>query len=193
MDFITFLPFITLIGVIMYIRSMFQGKAKPNRVSWLIWSFAPIISAAASFSNGEGWSILPTLLAGINPLIIFIASFLVKDAYWKISKLDYICGAFSVIALVLWLVTKEPTLAVFFAILSDGLAAVPTVIKSWKNPESESPYIYTLGIISSLTAFFTVKEYNFTGLGFQIYLILINICIISGVFRKYFKRGVSEN
>lgn len=167
---------------------MLRGKAKPNRVTWLLWSFAPLISAAAAFSNGESWSVLPILLAGLNPLLIVIFSFFVKGAYWKISKLDYLCGALSLIALVLWLITKDPVLAVFFAIMSDALAGLPTLIKAWKDPESESPMIFILGIIASLSAYFTANAISFTNLGFQTYLIILNIAILLGIFSKRFKK-----
>ena len=56
--------FATLVATYVYIRSMFKGGAKPNRVSWLMWSIAPFIATAAAISNGVGWAALPVFMTG---------------------------------------------------------------------------------------------------------------------------------
>jgi hypothetical protein len=61
--------------------------------------------------------------------LIFLASFVNKKAYWKLEKFDYICGISSALALLLWWLTKEPAIAIVFAIISDAFAAIPTLIK----------------------------------------------------------------
>src|SRR5208283_2829807 len=132
--------FATLVATYVYIRSMFKGVAKPNRVSWLMWSIAPFIAATAAISNGVGWAVLPVFMSGVSPLLIFTASFVKKKAYWKLASFDYVCGALSGLALVLWYVTKDPNVAIAFAIASDGLAAIPTLTKAWNHPETESAW-----------------------------------------------------
>ncbi len=37
-------------GAMAYIRDTFIGKTKPNRVSWLIWTIAPLLGASAAIS-----------------------------------------------------------------------------------------------------------------------------------------------
>jgi hypothetical protein len=52
---------------------------------------------------------LPVFMAGFSPLLIFIASFLIKKAHWKPSTFDYACGALSSLALILCYLTKDPS------------------------------------------------------------------------------------
>lgn len=175
-----------------YIRSMFRGGAKPNRVSWLMWSIAPMIGTAAAVSNGVGWAVLPVFMSGFSPLLIFIFSFATKKAYWKITPFDYGCGILSILALSLWLITKEPNIAILFAIASDGLAAVPTLIKAWHHPETESGGPFIVGLLNSLTAFAAAKIWTFSELAFPIYLVIINILLIFSIYgkkilKKYFE------
>ncbi len=120
---------ISLYGSFSYIRSMFRGEAKPNRVSWLMWAIAPMIGTIAAVSKGVEWSILPVFMAGFSPLLIFIFSFIAKNGYWKLTTFDYVCGFFSGAALILWAITKEADVATIFAIASDGSAAIPTIRK----------------------------------------------------------------
>jgi len=41
-----------LLGTSIYIRAMFKGEAKPNKVSWFMWSVAPLIGTFAALSAG---------------------------------------------------------------------------------------------------------------------------------------------
>jgi hypothetical protein len=55
----------------------------------------------------------------------------------EIGRLDYVCGLFSVGAIILWALTKTPAIAIILSIIADALAAVPTLVKSWHHPETE--------------------------------------------------------
>ena len=176
--------FATLVATYVYIRSMFKGGAKPNRVSWLMWSIAPFIAAAAAISNGVGWAALPVFMSGLSPLLIFTASFVTKKAYWKLASFDYVCGALSGLALILWYLTKDPNVAIAFAIASDGLAAIPTLTKAWNHPETESAWPFIVGVFNALTSFGAATMWAFSEYAFPAYLIAINIMLSLSVYHK---------
>lgn len=175
-----------LIGIWAYIRDTIAGETKPNRVTWLMWAIAPCIATVAALMDGVSWSVLPVFMAGFGPLLVFIVSFFNKKAYWQLGSLDYACGIFSVLALVLWATTQQPAVAILFAIASDGAAALPTLIKSWKHPESETVDPYIMGIISPLTSFFAIETWIFSAYAFPIYLIAINLMLVGAVLRAKF-------
>ena len=168
---------ISLTGSMFYLKDTLRGVTKPNRVSWLLWCVAPLLGAAASLSAGVTWAALPTFMAGFGPLLVLIASFATKKAYWKLEGIDYLCGFFSVLALVLWVVTKDPSIAIVFAIATDALASIPTITKSWRHPETESSYSYSPSIISALTAFTVITAWTFPEYAFPAYLVVINIIL----------------
>ncbi|MGE5328517.1 MAG: hypothetical protein ACM3KR_03290 [Deltaproteobacteria bacterium] len=180
-------------GVFSYIKDTLKGTTKPNKVTWLLWSVAPLIAAFAAVSDGVRWSALPVFVCGFGPLLVFIASFMNKNAYWKLEKFDYVCGSFSVVALVLWAITKEPTVAIVFSIISDGSAAVPTLVKAWKYPETETPIAYIAGLFNALTSFVAIKVWNFSSCAFPVYLVIVCcifiICLYKG---KIFPRCYSN-
>ncbi len=169
------------VGIFIYIKGTIQGKIKPNKVTWLMWSIAPLIATAAALSTGVRWAAVPVFMSGFGPLLVFIFSFVNPKSYWKLEKFDYFCGAFSILALVLWAVTKEPVIAIIFAIASDASAALPIIIKSWKHPDSERPEAFMAGMFSALTSFFVLKTFSFSEIAFPVYLVLVcAILIISG-------------
>lgn len=149
-----------------------------------MWAVAPIIATFAAFTDGVRWSVLPVFMAGFGPLLVFIASFLNPNAYWKLERFDYLCGIYSLLALILWGITKEPNIAIVFAILSDGFASVPTLIKMWKYPETETVSPFTAGLFSALTSFTAITIWGFSAYAFPAYLVIINISLILCFFRR---------
>ncbi len=174
----------SIAAAIVYIRSMFKGNTKPNRVTWLMWMIAPFIATAASLSSGAGLVALPIFAAGFSPLLIFLASFFSKKAYWKLVAFDYVCGILSAIALALWRVTSNPNTALIFAIISDALAAIPTLLKAWRNPETESAWPYIIGILSPMTSYLAATAFTFPQLAFPTYLIAINALLLLPLMRR---------
>jgi len=181
-----------LAGGFVYIKETLRGETKPNRVTWLMWAVAPLIATVAGLSDGVRWAVLPVFMSGFVPLLVFVVSFVNPKSYWKLEKFDYICGACSILALVLWGITKEPLVAIFFAIASDGFAAVPTIIKSWKHPDTESVEAYMTGLFNALTSFFALRTFGISELAFPIYLVLVNSSLITAVYKGQLKKVIAE-
>ena len=176
--------FIQFGGIISYIRSMIYGSIRPNKVSWLVRSIAPMIATAAALYNGATRSALPIFMSWFGPLLIFIISLSTPQAYRKIETSDYICWWLSLIALWGWYITNNPLVGTLFAIGSDFLAGVPTYRKSRNHPESESIIPYLTGILGAYSSLFVSQSHHLTEIFFPIYLILFNISLIFTIKRK---------
>lgn len=166
-------------GGLNYLINTIKGKTKPNRVSWFLWALAPMIAFAAEIDKGVGLTSLMTFMTGFNPLLIIIASFLNKKSYWKLNKMDYVYGSISLFAILIWQITGEGNLAILFAILADGLASIPTVIKSYHHPETESGLIFLFGMINAGITLLTIKDWTFAHWGFPVYIFLICVILYS--------------
>jgi len=181
-------------GAAAYLIDTLKGKVKPNKVSFLLWSIAPFIAFAAQIKQGVGLESLMTFSTGFFPLVIFIAAFLNKKAEWKINKFDLLCGFLSVIGLILWIITKVGNIAIIFSILADGLAALPTIVKAYKYPDTELawPWIATsLGVVLTLL---TISHLNFANSGFIIYIFIVDTLVYCLVqFRIGEKINIGRN
>ncbi len=127
-----------------------------------------------------------TFMVGFGPLMVFIASFLNKKAFWAITKLDIVCGVLSVFALILWAITGDGNVAIILAIAADLLAGVPTLMKSYKAPETEHPDVFRNGAISAGIVLLTIDTWTFANYGFALYILLICLTLY-GLIR--FKLG----
>jgi hypothetical protein len=178
-NFVIIGTLIGAIGSLAYLVDTVRGKVKPNRVSFLLWSIAPFIAFAAQIKQGVGLESLMTFSTGFLPLTTFIASFANKKAEWRITKFDLICGALSIFGLILWLITKVGNIAITFSILADALAAIPTLVKAYKYPDTELawPWIATdFGVVLTLL---TLKGLTFANSGFIVYIFVVNTLIFS--------------
>lgn len=195
------MPYIAVFGLALnllasgiYLRDMLRGKAKPNRITSGFWALEGGIAVVASFAAGATWAVVPVLAAFLGPLSALTLSFFLPQAKWSLTLFDWGCGASAILALIAWAITKDPNMAIGFAILGDCLAAIPTVIKSWKYPETESGIAFALPVPAYMTSFLVLQDYSFAEIAFPLSSILIcaliTAFIYTGPMRK--KRRGSE-
>ncbi len=177
-NFVILAVLINAIGGLNYLIATLKGRVKPNRVSWFLWAVAPLIAFTAEIEQGVGIQSLMTFTVGFNPLLIFLASFVNKKAEWKIRRIDIACGIASMLGLVLWYTTKVGDIAIIFSIMADGLASIPTVIKSYYHPETEKYLVFLCGGISAAITLLTVSTWNLANYGFPLYILVINTIIV---------------
>jgi hypothetical protein len=167
---------IDFLGVASYARDTWRGTTKPNRVTWCLWALAPLIAFAAQLGEGVTYQAALTFVAGFGPAVVLVASFHDRNAYWRITKFDWLCGALSLVALALWLLTRVGNLAILLSIMADALAATPTIIKSYHHPESESAGAFGFGVIAGAITLLTVHTWTFANYAFALY-----VCIVCGI------------
>jgi hypothetical protein len=176
-------------GAFVYLWQTIKGKVKPNKVSFLLWSIAPMIAFAAQINQKVGLESLMTFSTGFLPFLTFIASFINKNAEWKLTRFDLACGILSVVGLILWLITKVGNVAIFFSIVADGLAAFPTLKKAYKYPETEIAWPWLATCFGVALTLLTLKEWTFANSGFILYIFIVDFIIFSFVQFKLGKRA----
>lgn len=159
------------LGTVVYLRDTLRGTTKPNRVTWLLWAFAPLLAAAVEFDEGVGLRALPTFMVGFMPLLVFAASFVNAESVWKIRRFDYACGAVSVLGTLVWLVTRNGVLAISAAIAADFMAGLPTVHKSWTHPETETVHSYIGAALSMAVVLLTIQHWTFDVAAFPVFIV----------------------
>ncbi|MDE2029153.1 MAG: hypothetical protein KGI97_01170 [Alphaproteobacteria bacterium] len=189
------LQYVTILGAAIatagsfsYLRDTFKGRTKPNRVTYAIWAATALTSTAAGLMEGVRWAVLPVFLAGLLPALIFVVSFHNKNAYWRTRGFDYVCGFLSAMALVLWRITHDANIAIGFSIVSNLLAAVPTMLKAWTHPESESAATYATGAVSAVTAFVAAPAPSFAAYAFPACILLDCLIILFALWHRKIAR-----
>ena len=170
-----------------YLRDTLAGKAKPNKVSWFLWALSPTISLGAAFSvDADIWASVRVLVGGFVPGIIFLCSFLNKKSYWRLTRFDLFCGALSLTALLFWQLANSPLIAVSLATAANTFASIPTFVKAWNFPETESRLIFIISFVSAILIIPVIPAWTIANAAFQIGLMLTTGALLFAIYRKDF-------
>ena len=186
---------IGLAGTLLYARDTLRGLTQPNRVTWLMWTIAPMLALAVEIHQGVGLRALMTFVVGFGPLLVLLASFANRQSVWQLGPFDLACGLASAGGLLVWVVTQNDTVALVAFMAADGLAGLPTVVKSWKAPATESASAYTAGTVNAVLTLATVTEWNSATVAFPIQIVIFNlveIVLISGRLGPRIRRESTE-
>ncbi|HEX4216159.1 MAG TPA: hypothetical protein VIA06_22795 [Candidatus Dormibacteraeota bacterium] len=164
---------INLLGAAGYAFDTLRGRARPNRATWLLWALAPLLGFAAEVRDGAGLvSAMTTLALGLGPVLMVVASLTRRRAHYRLGPFDLAWGACSLMALALWAITREGTLAVALSIAADFLAGVPTPVKAYRHPHTEVCWPLLTGVIGAALTLLTIQHWNLSSAGFPVYILL---------------------
>lgn len=161
--------FINGIGTLNYVIQTIKGKIKPNKITFFVWSLAPFVVFLAQINKGVGIQSWMTLSVCIFPLSVLVASFVNKNAHWKLYKRDLLCGLLSILGLILWYFTKEANIALLFSIVSEGLGTLPIIIKAYTHPQTEIAWPWLASVIGGVLTIITITTWNFETFAFPLF------------------------
>lgn len=139
---------LAVVQAIPYIVSILRGKTKPARASYAIWSVVQIISVVSYVASGATDTKWVPIALTLSAIAIFALSF--KYGMGGLSKLDIGCLGIAAIAIVLWVTTNDPALAVYASLVASTIAYIPIVKKSYLLPGTENTLSWTLYAIAVL-------------------------------------------
>lgn len=177
-----------LLGGIAYFRATLAGRAKPNATIWLLWAATPLITFFAELSAGVGSAAIIPLALGVSPLMVAAAAFKVDRRLFKLDGFDALCLGIAVFGITTWAITKEPITAIVLAIVADFVSALPILRKTLRRPKTEYPPTYLLSASSMIIALLATEEISFAAFAFPVYVLLINLLILSLSLRQYHKK-----
>ena len=173
-------------GNIPYILEIRKGTIRPNLASWVGWFSLLVIGSVAQIAEGASWSVLLLIGGAIGDGIT--TYFVFKYGYTKFSFLDKTCLFLGALGIFLWFVTSEPLIALALVILADFTVAVPTIVKTFKDPSSEPILGWLLFASGSLIAVGATNQFNFNNLAYPIALALLNGSILLLALRGRIKK-----
>ena len=191
-DFVFLAVVISVAGVSIYARDTVRGLTEPNRVTWLLWTIAPFLAFVSEVRQGVGMTSLMTLTYALCPLVILVASFVNRRSTWQLGPFDIGCGIASCGGLLLWVVTANDTVALVSFIVADLLAGLPTVLKSWRDPSSESPSAFLGGTLSTLLTLATVTTWTSAEVAFPLFVLAYNLFMLTLIAGRIGRRVRGE-
>lgn len=160
--------FISFVSFAFYAKSIIQRKTKPHFYSWFNWFLLTTIGAVAQDHVGGGASAWVLYLSAFNCFLITIASLCLGEK--SITRGDTITFLSALIIIPVWLISKDPLLAITLLITIDLLCFYPTVRKTYHQPYSEDLIAYMFAGLRYFIALFAIEKITLSNLAYPLFL-----------------------
>lgn len=167
---------ISILALVPYIRDIFRRKTKPERAMWWIYSALFVLLFAAQLSAGATWLLVISGSYVLSSLLIAILS--LKYGYGSLHKRDGISLAVAALGFVLWLLTKEPVLAILIVIVIDFAGFWLTLTKTWHAPHSETLITWQLNCLSAIINLLSIGRWTITVAIYPLYAVFGTALIV---------------
>jgi hypothetical protein len=125
-----------LVSYVPYVRDILRRATRPERTSWLIWTCEYGVLFFAQFAKGARSALWLIGLEFIGVTVIYALSL-----HYGTGRLDsrsgVLLGLVS-LALILWFFTSNVSIALLLTLAVETSGVLLTVIKAYRQPESES-------------------------------------------------------
>lgn len=166
----------TLTGYFFYFKDIFAHKTKPHAFSWLVWAFLTAVAFAGQLhAHGGPGSYVTGVTAAVSFIIFSLA---IRQGEKNITLSDKLNLAAAVIAIVPWLLTKNPVTSVILISVIDFLGFIPTIRKSYHKPQEETLIHYVLAGLKFVLAIIALDHYTVTTWFYPASLVAANLFFV---------------
>ncbi len=154
-----------------YVRGIIDGSiSKPVTSTWLLWLGIGILLLITNYQAGARWdtTLLPVLMGVINPAVFLVLSLRYGEYKW--TGIDTTCVIICLIAVIVWQTTGSAVLGLIGVIIADVVAALPQVIKNWKDPKDEPFLPWTVFTFASGLNILAISEWTIGKALFPVYM-----------------------
>lgn len=176
---------LALAGYIPYIISILREKTKPNRASWFIWTLVGGLLAFSYLAEGDKTSIWLPIGYFIGPFITAILSIRYGYAAW--TKLDTACVIVAIISIIPWYLSDSATFTLIINVLIDSTGAIPTIVKSYREPETEDFTAWLIFFIANTLELFAISKWSIASI-YPVYLFFLAGSIVLFILKDKLKK-----
>lgn len=173
-------------GYVPYIYSIFHGDTQPNKATWFIWTLVGGLLAFSYLAEGDQSSIWLPFGYFLGPLFVAILSLRYGYATW--TKLDTICIVAALISIVPWILSDNATLTLLINVALDATGAIPTLVKTFKEPETEDLSGWAIFFTANTLQLFAISQWHLAA-SYPIYLFLLAGAMVIFILRGKLKKN----
>ena len=179
-----------LYAIVPYVKDVLRKDGvRPNVVSFALWTLLQLVAIGIMVTSSDGFSwalfVLVASTFGTSFVVVLCLRGYGDDKFGLTEKL---CLAIALVAIGLYVVTKDAVLAIGFNIVADLVAAWPTIAKTFRDPRSEAWFPWFLVSLAAALGTLSSEIRDVENLAFPIYLVLVNGLIASLAFAGRGKR-----
>ena len=163
---------IALAAFVPYLISIRQGKTKPEKSAWWIWSLLMVVALAAQRAQGASWSLLLTAAYLAGNLAVAYLSLRHGYGRWRIR--DSLAIVAALLGVAGWYLTRNALVALLITMAVDFSGNWLIIAKSWRAPYTENLTSWWMQTVASACAVLAVGGLSSGAVIFPLYLLLMN-------------------
>jgi hypothetical protein len=171
-DFGQIAGIIALTACPIYVHDILRGAARPNRATWWIITLVGCLIAASYWESGGRATIWIALTYIFGPFVIAVLSVKYGDSQWQ--ALDRLCCLGALISVGMWWITDSVLAALSISIVVDLLGLLPTFVKAYSKPLTESKVAWGIAALASFINILAVERWSFAIAAYPLYLLATN-------------------
>ncbi|MCA9351783.1 hypothetical protein KC866_00085 [Patescibacteria group bacterium] len=185
-----------LIGFVPYLKDIARKKVQPHAISWAGWGLTTLLAFFAMSSELFNWAAFIVLVNSLACFVVVIFSYVKGVAVTIFSQYDSIFLVSGLLGVVLWQYFNNPDLAIIFAIIPDLSFGIPTIIKTYTNPFSETKLAWLMSTLSGFFSIFAISYVSFTEIAYPIYLFIFDLTVfllVTQIIRSQKKKSLGRH
>lgn len=178
---------------VLYAADILQRRAKPHRTTRFV-IFAIVLIAFLSLSAQKSpvtiWLFGMSLFGAFAILLLSL-----KYGMGGWAKLDIASIIIAASGIIVWKLTNNPTLALYAAMVADMAGMVPTLVKTYRYPRTESGRFFLFSSFASGLNLLAQPAWKIYEVIYPLYLFFINLTVVvlikrGGSFLKFQRPGI---
>ena len=146
---------LSIFAFVPYILDTIARRTEPQRASWLIWAVLGSIAFMSQVFEGATSSLWFAGVQVASTIIILVLSIWVGTGKF-LGKSDYMILVAASIGLLLWYFTDNAAYALAITISISLLGGMATIVKAYRDPESETLITWVVSLAASVCAILSV-------------------------------------
>jgi hypothetical protein len=163
-----------------------QGKTRPNRATWWIWTVVGAMLCASYYASGARHTIWVPVSYVLGPLVTALLS--LKYGEGGSSRFDRACLGGSLLSLLAWWLARSPLLTLLANMVIDLLGALPTIRKAYAAPESESLGSWSLFLLADALNLCALGSWSVATALYPSYLFILALLLVLLMLRPMLPR-----
>lgn len=171
-----------------YVRAIFGGKARPTISAWLSWF---IVDAAIFFAAAVQGEVLYQVAAYVVGCLIIIGACLYIRAPLGWTRLDTICTALVVVAIILWVSTGDADVAIVIGLTAMTIGSLPMFVNVWQDPAREPILPWLLNLGGALCGFAAIEHWTIAGALSPVIFLSLSVLFNLNIWRQLLHKQAS--
>ena len=146
------------------VHSLYQGDnpgwVVPNRASWIVWFVQDVLIASSAIMAVVGPAAVMPVIWTLGATIMLFLS-LTKGTRGAFTGLEKACLVLSGLGILLWATTGAPLFTLVASVSAICIGGVPTVIKAWVKPWTETMSGWLLMILGTVFSSLAIERWTF--------------------------------